>query len=703
MKRRGVIRRSAVASLALVSATVIVSVGTGGAAMAEPSAPLPPKPASKLTGAKPTAKLAAAKPAEVVPDRYIVVLKDKKATPAKIKAAASALAKENGGSVRRLYSSAVNGYSAAMSVKQAGKLAADPDVASVEPVVRFHKSGTQTSPPSWGLDRIDQVSPKLSGSYTYPNTGAGVKAYIVDTGIDINHSDFGGRASHGYDAVDQDNVAQDCNGHGTHVAGTVGGTKFGVAKNVNLVAVRVLDCEGSGTTEQVLAGIDWVTANAQKPAVVNMSLGGPHDPNYPAISNAVSNSIATGLTYAVAAGNEADDACSYTPARVSAAITVGATDRIDRRASTEYFDSNFGPCVDVWAPGVDIVSAASGTTDGSVAFSGTSMAAPHVAGAAALLLQSNPSWSPSQVRNTIVTRGLAGAVLNPQGGVDRLLNVASALSPARTSHGLLARSNGYFVSADGAGSKPLAAVGPVLGGWEKLDIVDAGNGLVALRANVNGKYVSATGAGTKPLIAVAASVSTWERFQLLHNIDGTVSLKATVNNKFVSAPNNGGPLVASAATASTWEKFDLETNLIVSFKSAASGKYVSADGAGSKPLIPLVSSVGTWEKFELFDLDYYGYFGLRSLANGKYVSATGAGTKPMLASAPTIDAWEAFTFWHRGVGATDGSGWIYANVDGQAVSAGSAGTSQLIPNKDFDFWTPDFGLSAGERYVINLA
>ena len=158
-------------------------------------------------------------------------------------------------------------------------------------------------------------------AYTYPTTGAGVKAYIVDTGIDINHSDFGGRASNGYDAIDQDNVAQDCNGHGTHVAGTVGGTKYGVAKAVNLVAVRVLDCDGSGTTEQVLAGIDWVTANAQKPAVVNMSLGGPEDPDYPALSNAVSNSIATGLTYAVAAGNDADDACYYTPARVSAAIT----------------------------------------------------------------------------------------------------------------------------------------------------------------------------------------------------------------------------------------------------------------------------------------------------------------------------------------------------------------------------------------------
>ncbi|WP_330439377.1 S8 family serine peptidase [Micromonospora sp. NBC_00821] len=703
MKRRGVLRRSAVASLVLASATIIVSAATGGAAMAEPSAPLAPKPASKLTAPKPDSRLSKAKPVEVVADRYIVVFKNKKTTPAKIKAAASALATKNGGSVRRLYSNAVNGYSAAMTAKQAGRLAADPDVASVEPVVRFQGSGTQSAPPSWGLDRIDQVSPKLSGSYTYPNTGAGVNAYIMDSGIDISHSDFGGRASYGYDAVDQDTVAQDCDGHGTHVAGTVGGTKYGVAKNVNLVAVRVLDCSGGGTTEQVLAGIDWVTANAQKPAVVNMSLGAPYNPDYPAIPNAVSNSIATGLTYAVAAGNDADDACAYSPARVSAAITVGATDRFDRRAVTEEFDSNYGPCVDVWAPGVDIVSAANGTTDGSVASSGTSMAAPHVAGAAALLLQSNPTWSPSQVRNTIVTRGLAGAVLNPQGGVDRLLNVASALSPARTSHGLLARSNGYFVSADGAGSKPLAAVGPVLGGWEKLDIVDAGNGLVALRANVNGKYVSATGAGSKPLIATATSVSTWERFQLVHQIDGTVSLKATVNNKYVSAPNNGGPLVASAVNASTWEKFDLETNLIVSFKSAVSGKYVSADGAGSKPLIPLVASVSTWEKFELFDLDYYGYFGLRSLANGKWVSATGAGSKPILASAPAIDDWEVFNFWHRGVGTTDGSGWIFAYVDEQAVSAGSAGTSQLIPNKDPNYSAPDLGLSAGERFSMNLA
>ena len=400
-----------------------------------------------------------------------------------------------------------------------------------------------------------------------------------------------------------------------------------------------------------------------------MSLGTFDTGTLQAVANAINNSVANGLTYAIAAGNDYDDACSYTPANVSAAITVGATDMVDYRSSV---GPDYGSCIDIYAPGMSIVSAAAGTGNGSVSFNGTSMASPHVAGAAALLLQANPTWSPAQVRDTIVTRGIAGAVHNPWGGTDRLLNVAAAVSPVRDSHGLRARSNGKFVSADGAGSKPLVNNGPALGGWEKVDIVDAGGGLVALRAKVNGKFVSADGAGSKPLIADRSSIGPWEKFQLIDNSDGTVSLKATINGKFVTAPNTGGALIASRPSASTWEKFDVEApNPIVSIRSAASGKYVSADGAGSKPLIPLAASVSTWEKFEMVDIDF-GYFALRSLANGKYVSAEGAGSKPLVASGPTASYWEVFDFrWYRG----DGSIWLRAVIDGQAVSAGSAGTA----------------------------
>ncbi|MEV4654544.1 S8 family serine peptidase [Micromonospora sp. NPDC049301] len=630
---------------------------------------------------------------DAVPDRYIVVLKDKKATPKEVKAKASALAAANGGTVRRVFSSALHGYSAAMNRRQAERLAADPAVAYVEQVQVASASGTQTNPPSWGLDRIDQSGAKRDNSYTYPSTAQNVTAYVLDTGIDIAHQDFGGRARYGWDAVDQDDVAQDCEGHGTHVAGTIGGTTFGVAKGVQLVGVRVLDCEGSGTSEQIISGIDWVTANAVKPAVANMSLG--FGGTNQAVNDAVSRSIGTGISYAVAAGNSMQDACGVSPANVPAAITVGATDKIDFRA----WFSNYGSCVDTFAPGVSIVSAAAGSTNGTLSISGTSMASPHVAGAAALLLQANPTWTPQRVRDQIVTTGVAGAVHDPAGATDRLLNVRST-SPARSSHGLRARSNGKFVSADGAGSKPLVAIGPAFGAWEKYDIVDAGSGLVGLRAKVNGKFVSATGAGSKPLVAEGPAVGLWEQFQLINNTDGTVSLKAKVNGKYVSAPSNGAALVASAAAIGTWEKFGVEAPApVVSIKSVASGKYASAEGAGSQPLRPVSSSVSTWEKFEVVNLSD-GFYGIRALVNGKYVSAEGAGSKPLRASGPAIGDWEVFDFLDYNA---DGSIYLRAYIDGQAVSAGSAGTGQLISNRTIDWFDPNLGLGIGEKFVLEVA
>ncbi|CAM5295815.1 hypothetical protein SHIRM173S_09639 [Streptomyces hirsutus] len=212
----------------------------------------------------------------------------------------------------------------------------------------FHTTATQANPPSWGLDRIDQANLPLNSSYTYPDSaGQGVTAYIIDTGVHISHSDFGGRASHGYDAVDNDNVAQDGNGHGTHVAGTVAGTAYGVAKKADIVGVRVLNNAGSGTTAGVVAGIDWVARNAVKPAVANMSLGGGADS---VLDAAVRNAINAGITFVVAAGNESTNASTKSPARVTEAITVGATTSTDARASY----SNYGSVVDIFAPGSSI-------------------------------------------------------------------------------------------------------------------------------------------------------------------------------------------------------------------------------------------------------------------------------------------------------------------------------------------------------------
>jgi subtilisin family serine protease len=345
-----------------------------------------------------------------VPGSYIVVLKDTAVggragtQQAAVAQTARTLAGKYGASIGHTYGDALNGFSAQLSEKAAKRLAADPSVAYVEEDGIFTIAATQLNPP-WGLDRIDQRALPLNQSYTYVSTGTNVTAYIIDTGIRITHTDFGGRAVHGYDAIDNALPADDCNGHGTHVAGTTGGRVYGVAKNVRLVGVRVLNCAGSGTWAQVIAGINWVTSNHQpgQPAVANMSLGGSLNTS---VNNAVTNSIADGVSYAVAAGNSNANACNFSPASAPNAITVGATGSNDARASF----SNFGSCVDIWAPGVGILSAWYTSNTATSSLSGTSMASPHVAGAAARVLQNNPTWTPLQVRNYLVSTASPVAV-----------------------------------------------------------------------------------------------------------------------------------------------------------------------------------------------------------------------------------------------------------------------------------------------------
>lgn len=379
------------------------------AACADPSSvpPLGPDMAQQAAEAPVMSVQGAGK---AIAGSYIVVLKSAPGL-----ARAAEVARGLGVStVRHEYSRALKGFAANLSDAEAARIARDPRVAYVEQDQVVTIDVTQSGA-TWGIDRIDQRALPLSTTYTYSNTGAGVKAYIIDTGIRFSHNEFGGRATSGFDAVDG-GMADDCNGHGTHVAGTTGGSTYGVAKGVSLVAVRVLDCAGSGTTSGVIAGIDWVTSDhaAGASAVANMSLGGGAST---ALDNAVTNSINDGVTYAIAAGNSNRDACKFSPARTPAAITVGATTTADARASY----SNFGTCLDIFAPGSSITSSWYTSNTATNTISGTSMAAPHVAGVAALYLQGSPGASPVTVRNALVANATANVVTSAGRGSPNLL------------------------------------------------------------------------------------------------------------------------------------------------------------------------------------------------------------------------------------------------------------------------------------------
>ncbi|MES3035759.1 MAG: S8 family peptidase [Gemmatimonadota bacterium] len=355
-------------------------------------------------------RLATGDGAEPIPGQYIVVLRDDAPEVAAargrsndaLRAVAERIAARRAAKVGFVYGAALRGFSAAMSEDDARAMARDPEVAYVEQDQLVHADATQNNAP-WGLDRIDERTRVSGMDFTYTATGSGVTAYIIDTGINLTHSDFGGRATTGYDAVTLGGSATDCHGHGTHVAGTVGGTAYGVAKAVQLKAVRVLNCSGSGSNAGVIAGVDWVRAQLARPAVANMSLGGGASS---ALDNAVASAISSGVTFAVAAGNSNRDACQFSPARTASAITVGATTSTDARASY----SNYGNCLDIFAPGSSIQSAWIGSNSATATISGTSMASPHVAGVVALYLHANGNTAPSAVRDALVSNATAGVV-----------------------------------------------------------------------------------------------------------------------------------------------------------------------------------------------------------------------------------------------------------------------------------------------------
>ncbi|WP_341715995.1 S8 family serine peptidase [Micromonospora sp. FIMYZ51] len=428
-------------------AATAVAVAVAAASLVGVAAPAAAESATIVGAGAPSA----------VPGSYIVVLKDsvvlrdsgvlardgqvprgtmsaaaRRASAAAVERAAAALAGRHGGTVEHRYAAALRGFTIRTSEAAARRIAADESVAFVEQNRRVRladaatfatPSGTQPNPPSWGLDRVDQRQLPLDNSFSYPSSGGqGVHAYVIDSGIRFTHQDFGGRVVNGIDVVDG-GAADDCYGHGSHVAGTLGGTTYGVAKNVTLVAVRVWACDATGDIATTTQAIDWVTANAQRPAVANMSFGLLTSLNPGAYEVATTGLINSGVTVVASAGNDAGDACSKTPAFIPAVLTVGSTWSDDGAA----WLSNQGPCVDLFAPGQSIVSAGYVNDTAVATRTGTSMAAPHVAGAAALILAANPTWTPAQVHAQVLADATPGVVFETRPNTtDKMLYVPSS-------------------------------------------------------------------------------------------------------------------------------------------------------------------------------------------------------------------------------------------------------------------------------------
>jgi len=408
----------------------------------------------------------------LIADRYIVIFKPSVANAAQ---EADNLMRSYGGQIHFRYNNAVKGFAASIPAAALNGIQNNPNVESVEQdaTVLLNQTTSTQNQATWGLDRVDQRDRPLDSQYSFKYTASGVTAFVIDTGIRVDHVEFTGRVVPGYSAVSDGNGTNDCNGHGTHVSGTIGGATWGVAKGVKLVPVRVLDCAGSGTLSGVVAGIDWVAGSTVRPAVANLSLGSSKSTT---VNAAVAGAYSKGVTMVVAAGNSNADACLYSPSSEPTAITVGATTSSDARASY----SNYGSCVDVFAPGSSITSAWYTSATASNTISGTSMASPHVAGIAALALNANPSATPSAVAQFITTNA----------SMNKLTSVGSG-SPNKLAYSLASGAPGVVVSQTVA-IKSLAGSSKKSGkNWQAVVTVsvrDINSGAAVSNATVSGSF-----------------------------------------------------------------------------------------------------------------------------------------------------------------------------------------------------------------------
>ena len=456
-------------------------------------------------GAAPPALPAVGQGAERV--SFIVTLR-----PGADPAATAAEMRSRGAEISYVYTDALSGFAARVGPDLAEQLRGDGRVQQVERDGIVRASGTQTNP-TWGLDRMDQRSRPLDSSYTYDNTGAGVTVYVIDSGVRATHVEFAGRVAPGYTAINDGNGTSDCNGHGTHVAGTIAAATYGASKAVTVVPVRVLDCTGSGTMSGVIAGVDWVTSQhtAGAPAAANMSLGGGANSS---LDTAMRNSITDGVTYTVAAGNDNVDACTASPARVAEALTVAASTSTDARASY----SNWGSCVDLFAPGSSISSAYSSSDTATATMSGTSMAAPHVAGIAALYLSGAPSASPNTVNSAIINGATTNVITDTAGTINRLAysRLTPTGTPAVTSPATAPATPKAPIATGALRAITSSWTAPANGGSPitsyKVRVYRASNGTVVKTTTVTGSTLKNTAGG------LVAGTAYYTKVQAINNV-----------------------------------------------------------------------------------------------------------------------------------------------------------------------------------------